>query len=84
MLKCQYCGRDLKNQGSKNLHERACVKNPKNDEDESPEEQPKKGNEEKKLGCKHTLILLDNRYASQKRAINDGYSAVCLKCKELV
>lgn len=81
MLKCQFCGRDLKNQGSKNLHERACIKNPKNNEDESPEDEPKKNNKQE---CNHKLVLLDSHYASQKRAINDGYSAVCLKCKELV
>jgi hypothetical protein len=76
-LKCQYCDRELKNQGAKNLHERACKENPKNDDNK----ENIKDNKEK---CKHNLILLNENIKCQKRAINDGFTVYCLKCKELL
>jgi hypothetical protein len=74
MLYCQFCNRELKNQGSKNLHERACIKNPKN--------QDKKNNEG--LKCLHNLVTLNKHNKIHQKAILDGYTVYCSKCKELL
>jgi len=81
MLKCQYCDRDLKTQGAKNLHERACKNNPQNSTNEIPT-----GNSSFFVKCDHNnkIILLNPNDRNQKRAIDDGYSAFCSKCKDLI
>jgi len=76
MLKCSYCNRDLKNQGAKNLHERACEKNPENSQ-----------NKTKPFTNKpqhiHEFILLNERIPAQRKAIKDGFTIYCKTCNEL-
>jgi hypothetical protein len=80
-IKCQYCNKELKNQGAKNLHELKCKSNPKNKEQEDNGNKNKKGACEK--GGDHDMRLLNPRVKAERAAINDGYSEVCRKCGEL-
>jgi hypothetical protein len=69
--KCKYCGKEFKNQGSINLHEPKCKKNPGNVKEEIHE------------GCQHKFRLLNPKIHAEKKAIQAGYSEVCEYCKEL-
>jgi DNA-directed RNA polymerase subunit RPC12/RpoP len=70
--KCHFCGKELKNQGSVNLHERKCPKNPGNVK-----------HEENHGVCQHEFRLLNPKNPAENRAIQAGYSEVCKHCKEL-
>jgi len=77
MLKCSFCQREVKNQGAKNLHERACQKNPANNENKTED---KTTNKPQHI---HEFILLNPLIASHKKAIEGGYNIYCKTCKEL-
>jgi hypothetical protein len=72
MLKCQYCGKEFKNQGSINLHERKCSDNPN-----------KEVVEKKHNGCEHDWRLLNINNPTEKRAMQYGKKEVCVKCLEV-
>jgi hypothetical protein len=72
VFKCQHCGKELKNQGSVNLHERKCIKNPDRVDGSARHE-----------GCQHDWKLLNANNPTQARAIQHNYKEVCLKCQEL-
>jgi hypothetical protein len=84
-MKCSICGRDFKREVNKNMHEKFC-KGTKKNATKSPEASSKKKSETSETieQCNHEFILLNKNVPSEKRAINSGYSAVCLKCKDLV
>jgi hypothetical protein len=75
MLKCQYCEKDLKNQGAKNLHERKCAKNPNRVVDISKNECGK--------GGMHEWRLLNKNIVAEKTASLYGMKEVCEKCTEV-
>jgi len=77
MLKCNFCNREVKNQGAKNLHERACTKNPANNENK---------NENKVISSpthEHKFILLNPNISTHRKAIADGFNIYCTICNEL-
>jgi hypothetical protein len=72
MLNCQYCNRELKNQGAKNLHERKCEKNPNRViEKEKP----------KVHKCKFRFLNPKNK--DEAYAISLGYTKICVECSEI-
>ena len=88
MTKCDFCGKEFKNQGSKNLHEYWCDKNPilnahQNKADLKKSDLTKNGIN-KSSECQHEMVILNGNNAYQKKAINDGYSAYCKKCFILI
>jgi predicted membrane protein len=89
MTKCDFCGKEFKNQGSKNLHMYWCPKNPKLEEhqkkaDIKNEDLTKNGINKNNGECKHEMIILNANNANQAKAIKDGYSAYCKKCFILI
>lgn len=73
-MNCQYCGKEFKNQGSINLHERKCPKNPDRVKDE------KRHNHQ---GCEHDWKLLNPNNQTERNALNYKYKEVCVLCQEL-
>lgn len=84
MTKCDFCSKEFKNQGSKNLHEYWCPKNPKLLEHQKKADQKDQNNSTSKGECIHELVILNGNNANQKKAIADGYSAYCKKCFTLI
>lgn len=89
MTKCDFCGKEFKNQGSKNLHMYWCQKNPKlldhqHKADIKNEDITKKGIAKNEGECQHEMVVLNGHNANQQKAIKDGYSAYCKKCFILI
>jgi len=69
-IKCTKCGKMFGKQGLR-LHELTCTGE-------------RSENVERSNKCVHDLTLLHKNVESQNMAINDGYSAYCKKCGELI
>jgi hypothetical protein len=75
-FKCQFCGREFNRLVNKNMHEKYCKKS------EVTNKYNNKSND-KKISCEHDFVLLNDRIATHRQAIAQGYNAYCSKCKEL-
>lgn len=79
-MNCQFCGRELKNQGAKNLHERKCAENPAN----KGEQNEHKNDNSKPHKC--SFRFLNPSKPDERKAINLGYTKICkdTDCEEVI
>lgn len=79
-MQCKYCGKELKNQGALNLHERRCEKNPDRIIQVKVSELRGRKTED---SCDHEWHKLNRSIPAQAAAAMDGYHDYCIRCKEL-
>jgi len=79
MIKCDKCGREFNRISNKEMHEKFC-KGVKNTDNKDKDKKDIKDNKDNHI---HEFILLNPRYPSQRKAIENGFNLVCKSCKEL-
>jgi hypothetical protein len=88
---CEKCGREFARKNNMEMHFKFCkgINEKKKNTDKLPMIKKNKGNDKSKECPKsktgfHDLVILKNINLIQKKAIEDGYTAYCKICKELI
>lgn len=75
MPKCQYCGKECKDNRGRAAHERNFCPNRPGGEDKTKKKQGE--------ACNHAYRFLNPRVEVEAAAMQAGFSEVCTKCEEL-
>lgn len=81
MKKCEYCGREFKNQGGLNLHKAVHCKSAREARVNAPLKETKNENVSRETSCHHEWELLVPGNAIHAKALQAGFSEYCGKCK---
>jgi len=96
VFKCPKCGRDFKTTGTETMHEKFCKcinlvdkqkeikEKKKEDKNIKKKEKKEEKSTGKKVECDHEYKILNSINPNEKKAIENGFSAYCKKCDNLI